>query len=84
MTSMPTDSTDVTHYSSQRQLSDSKQVSLLPARLARWDMRTPEGVVQSMTSPSIVRWDDGKIYPKTPQFNCMATSGRFCWAMTQS
>ena len=43
--------------------------------LARWDMRTPEGVVQDMTSPSVVRWDAGNIYTKSPQFNCMATSG---------
>lgn len=33
------------------------------------------GVVQDMTSPSVVRWDSGNIYTKSPQFNCMATSG---------
>jgi WD40 repeat protein len=35
-------------------------------RLAKWDMRTKEGVVQ---------WTGGKDYAQRTNFSCMATSG---------
>lgn len=44
-------------------------------RLVRWDMRAPEGVVQEMSSPSVVQWAGGHDYKTNVAFNCMATSG---------
>lgn len=38
-------------------------------------MRAPEGVVQEMSSPSIVQWAGGHDYKTNVAFNCMATSG---------
>ncbi|KAL3144985.1 hypothetical protein ABBQ32_003489 [Trebouxia sp. C0010 RCD-2024] len=45
-------------------------------RLVRWDMRAPEGVVQEMSSPSVVQWAGGHDYKTNVAFNCMATSGQ--------
>jgi hypothetical protein len=44
-------------------------------RIARWDMRAPEGVVQELSSPSVMTWDGGHDYKTKVDFNCMATSG---------
>ncbi|KAA6427924.1 hypothetical protein WJX79_002136 [Trebouxia sp. C0005] len=44
-------------------------------RIARWDMRAPEGVVQELSSPSVMTWDGGHDYKTNVAFNCMATSG---------
>lgn len=44
-------------------------------RIARWDMRAPEGVVQELSSPSVMSWDGGHDYKTNVAFNCMATSG---------
>ena len=38
-------------------------------------MRAPEGVVQEMSSPSVVQWAGGHDYKTNVAFNCMATSG---------
>ena len=38
-------------------------------------MRAPEGVVQEMSSPSVVQWAAGHDYKTNVAFNCMATSG---------
>jgi len=45
------------------------------SRLCRWDMRDPHGVVQDLTSPSVVSYKTGKDYAGKPRFNSMATSG---------
>ena len=50
-------------------------------RLVRWDMRAPEGVVQEMSSPSIVQWAGGHDYKTNVAFNCMATSGKHSLAV---
>ena len=42
------------------------------ARLARWDMRDPTGIVQD--SP-VLGYQGGKDYASKVNFNCMATSG---------
>ena len=42
-------------------------------------MRAPEGVVQEMSSPSVVQWAGGHDYKTNVAFNCMATSG---WCLT--
>lgn len=42
-------------------------------------MRAPEGVVQEMSSPSVVQWAGGHDYKTNVAFNCMATSG---WYLT--
>ncbi len=39
-------------------------------------MRAPEGVVQEMSSPSVVQWAGGHDYKTNVAFNCMATSGQ--------
>ncbi len=38
-------------------------------------MRAPEGVVQELSSPSVMTWDGGHDYKTNVAFNCMATSG---------
>ncbi len=38
-------------------------------------MRAPEGVVQELSSPSVMSWDGGHDYKTNVAFNCMATSG---------
>ena len=43
--------------------------------MRRWDMRDPHGVVQDLTSPSVVSYKTGKDYAGKPRFNSMATSG---------
>uniref|UniRef100_A0A7S1T8S4 Vacuolar import/degradation Vid27 C-terminal domain-containing protein n=1 Tax=Tetraselmis chuii TaxID=63592 RepID=A0A7S1T8S4_9CHLO len=45
------------------------------ARLARWDMRDPHGVVQDLSSPAVCSYKTGKDYSGRPRFSCMATSG---------
>ncbi|KAK9818259.1 hypothetical protein WJX72_009697 [[Myrmecia] bisecta] len=44
-------------------------------RLVRWDMRTEQGIVSGLESPSVVNWAGGKDYATKTNFNCMATSG---------
>eukprot|EP01024_Parvocaulis_polyphysoides_P026316 TRINITY_DN2400_c2_g1_i1.p1 TRINITY_DN2400_c2_g1~~TRINITY_DN2400_c2_g1_i1.p1 ORF type:complete len:428 (-),score=48.73 TRINITY_DN2400_c2_g1_i1:171-1295(-) len=47
-------------------------------RLARWDMRDPDGAVQDLTSElsqPIVQYVQGKDYASKMHFSCMATSG---------
>ena len=51
-------------------------------RLVRWDMRAPEGVVQEMSSPSVVQWAGGHDYKTNVAFNCMATSGQHTCALS--
>lgn len=46
-------------------------------------MRAPEGVVQEMSSPSVVQWAGGHDYKTNVAFNCMATSGQ-CLSDLQS
>ena len=53
-------------------------------RLVRWDMRAPEGVVQEMSSPSVVQWAGGHDYKTNVAFNCMATSGWLCASASPS
>jgi hypothetical protein len=43
--------------------------------LARWDMRTSEGIVQELSSPSVMAWKAGKDYAGKVNFTCMSTSG---------
>ena len=47
-------------------------------------MRAPEGVVQEMSSPSVVQWAGGHDYKTNVAFNCMATSGQHatCWTFS--
>ena len=43
-------------------------------RLAKWDMRTSQGVVQDLGSP-VVGYESGKDYSRGTNFTCMATTG---------
>ena len=53
---------------------DRSELICLPCRLAKWDMRTSEGVVQDLGSP-VVGYESGKDYSRGTNFTCMATTG---------
>lgn len=48
------------------------------SRLVRWDMRTPEGIAQTMSSPSVLTYQPGRLhnYDTKQAFRCIATSGK--------
>jgi WD40 repeat protein len=67
--------TDIANENKAAQLYDVNTFLGLDAnRLARWDMRTPGGVVQT-TPEAGLTWAGGKDFARGTNFTCMATSG---------